>query len=158
RGDVPALRAPAHGCGGARASAGGVASFEEIAPGDERADLRVGDRPLQHPEPAIGMDVADAALADDLLGALDPPSDRIGRLDLRALDVDDAESHADPLVELAEDLQLALRAVRVLHHDVVALEAVEVAEKPVPAALLDRLPAVVAEAEMDRRLALHRAQ
>ena len=46
--------------------AAGSAAFEQVAALGEGADLGVGDRALQHPEAAVGMDVADPAGAEQL--------------------------------------------------------------------------------------------
>src|SRR5690242_8363550 len=66
----------------------------EIAAAGEGADLGVGDAALEHPEAAVRVDVADPPGAERLLGALDRARDRVGRLDLRRLDVDDPEPEA----------------------------------------------------------------
>src|SRR5260221_14786637 len=50
--------------------------FVEIAPRDQRAHLAVGNTALEHPEAAIGMDIADAARTDQAFGALDAARDR----------------------------------------------------------------------------------
>ena len=45
-----------------------------------------------------------------------------------------------------------------LHDDMVGVERVQIVDQPVPAALLDRLAAIVAETEMDRRQAAYRVE
>jgi hypothetical protein len=130
----------------------GGAPLVEVAPGGQRAHLAVGHVALQHPEAAVGMDVAHPSLAQDLVCALDGACDLVRALDLGALDVDDAEAEADLAPQVLEHRELFRRAMRGLHHDMVDLERVEVLHQLRPGALLDRLPAVIAEAQMHRSL------
>src|SRR6185503_15453068 len=66
--------------------------FIKITTPDQRAHLAVGDAALEHPEPAIGMDVADAALADYAFRALDATRDRVGGFNDSRFDVDDTQA------------------------------------------------------------------
>ena len=55
--------------------------LKAVAARDQCADLAVGDTTLEHPETAIGMNVADAAGTDDIFRALDPLRNRISGFD-----------------------------------------------------------------------------
>jgi hypothetical protein len=94
------------------------------------------------------VNIPDASASQGFLGALDRARDLLGRFDLGALDVDDAETEPDVLAQFLEHGELLRRAVRAFHDDVVDLQRVQVVDQLRPAASLDRLPAVVAEAQV----------
>ena len=77
----------------------------QIAARDEGPDLAVRDAPLEHPEAAIGMDVAHPPRSQHGICPLDAARDRVGGLDLRALDVHDTEAEADLRPEVPEHLR-----------------------------------------------------
>ena len=122
---------------------------------DQGADLGVGDGAFEHPEAAIWVDVAQPAVAEQVRGALDGAGDPVGAFDLRDLDIDDAEPEADLRAQALEGGQFLGRPVGDLHDDMIDMERVQIVDQPVPTALLDRLAAIVAETEMNRRLAVH---
>ena len=101
--------------------------------------------------PQSRVDEGDALLADRPGRFLDAGGDEAGALDHRRLDVDDAEAEADSRVDLPEVGELAVAAVGELEQHVVAAQVAEVVDELIPAPLLDRLAAVVAEAEVHRR-------
>ena len=61
---------------------------------DKGMNLPVGNAPLEHPKPAIGMNVLDAAFSQDLFRLFDIPRDFIRALDPVVFDVDDAQTDA----------------------------------------------------------------
>src|SRR5215471_2284766 len=78
---------------------------------DERPDLAVRDRALEHPEAAVGMDVLDPSGSDRPLRGLDRARDGVGCLDFGALDVNYADTHPDLRAEILEHRQLLDRPV-----------------------------------------------
>src|SRR5580698_5280595 len=100
-------------------------SLEQVASPYQRPDLAVGDGATEHPETAIGMDISDAARADRGFRLLDCTRDLVGFFDLGPLDVDDAETHTDLRPQIPEDGQFTHRAMRILHHDMIDMQAVE---------------------------------
>ncbi len=125
----------------------------EIPAGDEGFDLPVGDGALEHPESAIGMNPADAALARLFLGPLDARGYFIRGLDVVHLYIDDAEAERDARVDALERVEIGRGTMRKLEDEMVAMQRVEEREQRLPRSLLDRLAAVIAEAEMHRALA-----
>ena len=101
------------------------------------------------------MNPADASLADRIHGTLDLRRDLLRRLDVVHLDVRDPDAKRDAVVDVLERLEIALGPVREFEHEVVGTETVEEVSERLPRARLDRLPAVVAEAEMHGAFALH---
>src|SRR4029077_13081527 len=93
---------------------GSQAVLEEIAAGDERTNLPVDHGALQHPEPAVGMDVLEAFRSDGLDDPLDARRDQLRALDLVVLDVDDADPEREPRIEIVEHLELVVAAPREL--------------------------------------------
>ena len=55
-----------------------LAPFVEIAPRDQRSHFAVGDPALEHPEAAVGMNVANAIGAERFARMLDPVCDQVG--------------------------------------------------------------------------------
>ena len=97
------------------------------------------------------MDVFEAAGAQHFLSAFDRARNLISRFGVGFLDVDHAEAKADFRVEVAEHFQFLHRPVRAFHHHMVNVQGIEVLDQALPAALLDALPAVVAEAQVHCR-------
>src|SRR5215203_4789233 len=93
------------------------APFIEIAARDQSANLSVGDIALEHPEPAVRVDVANPTAAHQSLGAFDAARDLVGGLDHGRLDVDDAQAEADLRPQLAEGGELFRRPVGRFHDD-----------------------------------------
>src|SRR5271156_5324916 len=94
-----------------------VPPLVEIAPQHQRANFAVGDAALEHPEPAIGMDVFHAPDAQYLVGVLD---------------VDDAEAKADFGAQFLEYGEFFWRPMRVLHHDMIDMQTVQVIDQLAP--------------------------
>ena len=151
-----ALRRPRSVCGSiAHATAD---AFETVAAQRQRAHLGIGDRALEHPEAAVRVDVAHAPCAQHLLGAFDGARHLVGAFHVGGLDVDHAQAEADLRLQVLERRQFLARAVRAFQHDVVGMQRVQVVHQLVPGALLHRLPAVVAEAQVHGRRARHRVE
>ena len=125
--------------------------LEQIAPLVERANLGIGNSALQHPEAAVGMNVLHAARPEHFLGTLNRARDLIGRFCFGLLDVDHTQAKTDFRVEVAKHFEHIYRTVRAFHHHVVDVQGIEVFDQALPAALLDALSAVVAEAQVHRR-------
>src|SRR6185295_8452752 len=85
---------------------GSEPALEQVAPFDERANLAIDNAALQHPEPAVRMDVLQTVGPDRLDDPLDAGRDEIGALDLVVLDVHDADAEADSSIEIGEDVEL----------------------------------------------------
>src|SRR5262245_10891692 len=73
RASAPGPDAPSLGCGLPGTP------LEKIAPPDQGLDLAVGNRAFQHPEAAIGMDVANPPRAQHCLRALNGTGDLVRR-------------------------------------------------------------------------------
>jgi hypothetical protein len=123
---------------------------EQVAAGDEGPQLGIGDAPRQHPEPAIGVDEDDPLGPQAAGRALNPPGHLVRRLDLVVLDVDHPDPGTEPRLDLAEHLQLGLGPAGHLQDDMVGLQGVQEGDEFRVGPPLDRLPAVVPEAEVDR--------
>src|ERR1700752_1419575 len=117
----------------------------KFASADQGTDLSIRDVALEHPEPAVRMDVFDPLAADHFFGPFDCAGDLIRGLDFRRFDVDDAEPEPDLRTQIAECRELLRRTMRSLHHDMIDMQGVAVADQLAPCALLDRLAAVIAE-------------
>src|SRR5580704_19026037 len=117
--------------------------FVEIATGNERAYLAIGDGTLEHPEAAVGVYVFDAVLAQHSFRAFEPTRDRSRRFDYRRFDVDDTEPDADFRPEITKHGKFVRRPVRRFEEDVIGMECVEVRQKMRPIAFLNRLAAVI---------------
>src|SRR3990170_3333040 len=72
----------------------------QIAALHERGNLAIGDGALQHPEPAIRVDVSDAPNPEYGLRALQRPGDLVGCFDTIDLDVDESKPKADARVHI----------------------------------------------------------
>ena len=94
------------------------------------------------------MYVADAAGAERALGAIDGRGDLVRGLDVVDLDVDHPDADADIGAQVRERLEIRWRPVRQLEDQVIGVQLVQERDERPPGAGLDRLPAVVAEAEM----------
>src|SRR4029077_7784850 len=110
---------------------------------DQSTNLSIGDIALEHPEPAVRVDVANPAPAHQGLGAFDAARDLVGGLDHGRLDVDDAEAEADLRTQLAERGLFFRRSVGGFHYDMIDVKRVEIVDEVVPTALLDRLSSVI---------------
>ena len=82
-----------------------VTAFIQVASGDQRADLSVGDTTLEHPESAVGIDVFDPLPTQYPLRTLKQTRDRFGRFDFSRLDVDHPQSQADLWPQVTEGRQ-----------------------------------------------------
>src|SRR5262245_65384490 len=126
-----------------------TAAEKQVAPFDQRRDLAVGDRAFVHPETAIGIDPFDATFADDLHRLFDPLRHDFGRFDGVDLDVNHAQADADARIEAVfEVLQLVVSSKSHFEQNVIAMQAVDEADQFSPFAFLDRLTAVIAEAQV----------
>ena len=121
----------------------------EVAAFHQRFHLAVGDGALVHPEPAVGVDPLDAALAEDLGGVVDAGGDLVGGFDGIGLDVDDAQADGQVGAKGFEVVELGIASEGEFEDDVVGVEGVEEVGELGPGAVLDGLAAVVAEAEMN---------
>ena len=100
------------------------------------------------------MDPFHAARADFLFHGFDARGDFVGGLDVVHFDVDHADAEGDFFVDVFEGIEVAGRTVGEFEDEVVSVEGVEEIKEGLPVALLDRLAAVVAEAEVDGALGL----
>src|SRR4051794_3172970 len=66
------------------------------------------------------------------------------------LHVDHADSHLDPRLNIAQGIQILDRPVRQFEYEVIDMQAIQEVDQRVPVSLLNSLPAVVPETEMDR--------
>ena len=94
--------------------------------------------------------------AEDTFGALDGAATSSGGLDVVDLDVDHADAELDLRVHVLQRLQILRRTVGHFEHQVIHVQLVEEVDQRAPLALLDRLSAVVAEAEVHGALAVER--
>ena len=100
------------------------------------------------------MDPFHAAGADFLFHGFDSRGDFVGGFDMVHLDVDHADAEGDFLVDVFEGIEVAGGTMGEFEDEVVGVKGVEEIEEGLPVALLDRLAAVVAEAEVDGALGL----
>src|SRR5207245_6302311 len=134
-------------------------ALEQVAAGDERVNLGVCDRPGEHPEAAVRVNVGDAfGAAQDVRSGLDPVCDFVRLFDHGGLDVDHAHPQLQLRIDVAQDLEVAIAGTRELQHHVVDTQQVDNLHQPRPAACLDALAAVVAETQMDGRLVRDRVE
>src|SRR5215510_8479077 len=83
---------------------------------------------------------------------LQPSRDQIGRLNFVVFDVDHPQSDPDLRIEIAERLQLVVPAAGKLEHEMIHRESIEERNKIFPKSFLDRLAAIISEAEVQRAL------
>ena len=113
---------------------------------------------MQHPETAIGVNPAHPLGSQHLDSPLDPPGDQVGRLDNGVLDVNHTDPQCNFRFHLLKERQLVLVAPGEREHQVITGQRVEEGQQCRVAPLLDRLSAVIPEAEVNGRLALGRRQ
>src|SRR5262245_46649672 len=95
------------------------------------------------------MDPADAIAAENLDGVLDPPGDAVSRFDFVVFDVDHAQTEADRWLEIVKDIQFVIASSREFQQQVIAFQGIEKRQKIAEEALLNRLTAVVAKAQVN---------
>ena len=100
------------------------------------------------------MDPFHAAGADFLFHSFDARGDFVGGLDVVHFNVDHANTECDFFIDVFEGIEIAGGTVGEFEDEVVGVEGVEEIEEGFPITLLDRLTAVVAEAEVDGALGL----
>src|SRR5439155_388252 len=83
-----------------------LAAFKEIPPFYQRMKLSIRYPALQHPETAVGVDIAQPALSERLYDPADAVRDEIGLLHFVVLDIDYADTEGDFAVEIAKERQL----------------------------------------------------
>ena len=98
----------------------GLPAVKFVSSCNQCPHLPIGDRALQHPKAAIGMDPADSILAQHLHGSLNPLGDAIGRFHFVVFDVDHAHAKADRWLEIAKDLQFVIAAPSEFQQQVIA--------------------------------------
>ena len=94
----------------------------------------------------------------DVYGVLDSAGDHVGRLDFVAFYVHHADAEFGFRFQFFERLQFIIAAPRELEYEMIDVQLVEERHQVFPIPFLDRLPAVVAEAEVQCFLALDAAQ
>src|SRR5207249_2749170 len=99
---------------------------KQITPLNQCFHLPICDRPLVHPEPAVGMNPFDAARADHLLRRFNSPRYNLRSLHRVYLDIDHADAQRDFRIELLLEIrQLIVSAERELEDDVIEMQRVE---------------------------------
>ena len=78
----------------------------KVPPLYQGTDLSIRDVALEHPEPAVRMDIFDPPAAEHFLGPFDCARDLIRGLDFRRFNVDDAEPEPDLRTQIAEYREL----------------------------------------------------
>ena len=96
------------------------------------------------------MCVSNAARPEHPLCALDRVSHFLGSLDVIDLDIDHSEPDPDTRIHFAQGLEVGRRAMRELEDQMIRPQAVEKRDECRPGTALDRLAAIVAEADVHR--------
>src|SRR5579864_5545146 len=85
-------------------------SFEQIPSLHERAHLAIRDAALQHPEPAIRMNVPQPLRPQRFHNILDARRDQLGGFHLVVFDIDQADPQADLRIQFIKKCQLVVPA------------------------------------------------
>ena len=86
-------------------------ALKEVTAKPQRAHLGIGNRALEHPEAAVGVDVTHAPCSDHLLCTLNCTRHLICTLYISGLDVNHTQAQTDLGLEVLEGLQFLSRPV-----------------------------------------------
>ena len=97
-------------------------ALEKIPAFRQGFELAVGDAAFEHPEAAVGMDVADASWADEIRCVLNTACDLVCGFDVVHFDVHHAQSDADAWIEIAQCFEVRGWAMSELKHEMVSVK------------------------------------
>src|SRR5271155_5720832 len=100
-------------------------ALKQIPAFDQRAHLTIRHTALQHPESAVGVDVAQTACAQRLHHPLDARGDEVGRFYFVVFDIDQADAECDFRIQIGEDLKLVVTAPRKFQYEMIGVQRVE---------------------------------
>src|SRR5262249_44364005 len=129
--------------------------LEQVSAFDQAAHLAIHYAPLQHPESAIGVDVAQPLFAHRFRDLLDARSHKFGSFNFVVFDVDHSNAEPDRRIQILERFQLVIAAASELQHQVIAFERIQKRNQIPPESAQHRLAAVISKADVDSALVQH---
>ncbi len=87
---------------------------------------------MEHPEAAIGMNVAQPSFAEGPHDLFDPARDQRRFFNFVVLDVDNADPQADLRVEFEEIGQLPVATAREFENEVIGMQGIEKGDQVAP--------------------------
>src|SRR5437667_4388583 len=124
-------------------------AFKQIPPLDQYTQLLLGHAAMEHPEAAIGMNVAQPSFAEGPHDLFDPARDQRRFFNFVVLDVDNADPQADLRVEFEQIGQRPVATAGEFENEVIGMQGIEKGDQVAPETFLYCLPPVIAEADMD---------